>query len=653
MKQYYRFLLLQEEVSASSREAMSQQIRSWKQYGQLIDSTKQKLFSFDEVIQLTAVDTTIPELKDTGLDENIEGLNDREPVDASDLQNNIDVDSDGMNEAADKMEDAADKNNEAADKMEDAADKNDGAANKADEAANKNDGAANKADGAANKNEDAANKSDEAANKNEDAANKNTEAANTNNNAATGMGSASAGMNTAATTLKTSLDGVDNSFSNGANKLKDAIESGLNNGSQSLESAMTNAGASITTQLSATNQLGIRAVQETATALMNALYNVGANINGSFQSTASKINANLNNVGNTWVSKLNSVGNAIMGKLSGIYNNATVQAFQSKIGSRLGAKSNISFSNTSSNSSIPKNKLDVLNQIGARINNTSSAASKASSGSRVGSHSISSSVVSAAKNKVTGTLKDPFELGDLVSSLRNTETGQYEWYRLPSASLGMAYNSLTSPVRTFAAGAQATDSNNYLDKAIGGYLSYKSFEQVENIGDILNTAEVLVDFFNHASGEMVDSSKLHEFANNWDSNLSKFYTKEGLSSYKEKEHKAEDWDPSVYQIPGHNYTKFASGGIGTKESLISAFEGDKAEAVIPLESQQGVDYLANALQQAGAGDGGGSSSVVVNVNLSGLNLADNDAQWERVGRKISEVIEIQTQRRGKLSYGSK
>ena len=98
---------------------------------------------------------------------------------------------------------------------------------------------------------------------------------------------------------------------------------------------------------------------------------------------------------------------------------------------------------------------------------------------------------------------------------------------------------------------------------------------------------------------------------------------------------------------------FAAGGIGTKESIIHAFEGDKAEAVIPLESQQGVDYLANALQQAGAGDGGGSSSVVVNVNLSGLNLADNDAQWERVGRKISEVIEIQTQRRGKLSYGSK
>ena len=59
------------------------------------------------------------------------------------------------------------------------------------------------------------------------------------------------------------------------------------------------------------------------------------------------------------------------------------------------------------------------------------------------------------------------------------------------------------------------------------------------------------------------------------------------------------------------------------------------------------------MRQAGAGEGVGSSgSVTVNLTLSGVNIADNEAQWNKVGEKIAEVIEVQRQRRGDLNYGS-
>lgn len=96
----------------------------------------------------------------------------------------------------------------------------------------------------------------------------------------------------------------------------------------------------------------------------------------------------------------------------------------------------------------------------------------------------------------------------------------------------------------------------------------------------------------------------------------------------------------------------ATGGIGVKESTVRLFEGNKKEAVIPLESQQGINYLANAMKQAGADNLGINGGVTVNLTLSGINIADNEAQWQRVGEKIAEVIEVQRQRRGELNYGS-
>lgn len=99
---------------------------------------------------------------------------------------------------------------------------------------------------------------------------------------------------------------------------------------------------------------------------------------------------------------------------------------------------------------------------------------------------------------------------------------------------------------------------------------------------------------------------------------------------------------------------FASGGIGTKElHNATLFEGNKKEAIIPLETHQGIQYLADAMRAAsGDTEEFGGSNTVVNLTLTGIFDTNDQASWERVGRKVAEVIDVQRQRRGDLNYGS-
>lgn len=109
---------------------------------------------------------------------------------------------------------------------------------------------------------------------------------------------------------------------------------------------------------------------------------------------------------------------------------------------------------------------------------------------------------------------------------------------------------------------------------------------------------------------------------------------------------------ALFQAASAAIPAAATGGVGTKESLVRAFEGDKAEAIIPLETPEGVNYLASAMKQAGMGAGGAGSNITVNVNMRGLDIR-NRAEVEKFANQVAEVIEVQVQRRGELSYGSK
>lgn len=61
MESYYRLMLMQEQQSYSSNDALSKQIRDWEKLGMQIDAAKGKLLGLDEEIVLSAIDNTIPE----------------------------------------------------------------------------------------------------------------------------------------------------------------------------------------------------------------------------------------------------------------------------------------------------------------------------------------------------------------------------------------------------------------------------------------------------------------------------------------------------------------------------------------------------------------------------------------------------------------
>lgn len=88
-------------------------------------------------------------------------------------------------------------------------------------------------------------------------------------------------------------------------------------------------------------------------------------------------------------------------------------------------------------------------------------------------------------------------------------------------------------------------------------------------------------------------------------------------------------------IPG-----YASGGIVGTDQIARIGEGNKKEAVIPLESQSGINFLSQALEQAGG------AKTEVNVTLSGQILEMNDYNVRKLGNKLASIIDNETIRRG-------
>ena len=72
MQSLYRLELLQEELGATSKNAMSQQISDWEQLGMEIEASKNKLLSFDKELVLGAVDSHMPKV-DTPLVYDLDG----------------------------------------------------------------------------------------------------------------------------------------------------------------------------------------------------------------------------------------------------------------------------------------------------------------------------------------------------------------------------------------------------------------------------------------------------------------------------------------------------------------------------------------------------------------------------------------------------
>lgn len=114
-------------------------------------------------------------------------------------------------------------------------------------------------------------------------------------------------------------------------------------------------------------------------------------------------------------------------------------------------------------------------------------------------------------------------------------------------------------------------------------------------------------------------------------------------SDREKELKNSSW---LTTITGGHFG-FATGGIGTKEMDARLFEGNKAEAVIPLETPEGISYLANAMKEAGAG-GSLSGGNEIHVHLSQQGFFDTNDTYliNRYADLIGNAIQLRLNQRG-------
>lgn len=550
MRQYYRFELAQEELNASSRDAMSNQIRSWKQYGQLIDSTKQKLFSFDEVIQLTAVDTTIPDLGSASLNETLENKITTPTIPPTTPNNPFSPLTVPVSPI----------------------------------------------------------------------------------------------VNPPVSDVIAELESIPENIDVGVDVVGEEKVRQLQAELEALSKAV---GVNVVTNVQGKDQVD---------ALINACIEATKPWEAQLRTTVPQydlivdvLNKYRTLDGTDWQAQLNlitlgqeTIDQAydslvqtqgqyyadVIFKVSGLSDLQKAVALARELnGMKSGAYASVTsgtkyanvyastLAKATSNTGVSKTNLSSLkNQIPSVLNKNSTK-NKGLTVSQSLVDKVAKTSTTSSNNKTLEAINRYASTHEISKQKLTNKQNAYEFgttldknIKALTAGLALATGAGYG-VGALTAGAASTAGATSTTGAAVQKGAVPLDLVLDNINSkvTLSNSANLADYMNYFNAKLVASG-----------------------------------------IP-----KFASGGIGTKESLIHAFEGDKAEAVIPLESQQGVDYLANALQQAGAGDGGGSSSVVVNVNLSGLNLADNDAQWERVGRKISEVIEIQTQRRGKLSYGSK
>lgn len=110
---------------------------------------------------------------------------------------------------------------------------------------------------------------------------------------------------------------------------------------------------------------------------------------------------------------------------------------------------------------------------------------------------------------------------------------------------------------------------------------------------------------------------------------------------------------SLLALPAANALNHATGGISTNAHLANISEGNKAEAIIPLESDVGINALSAALIKAGANNDNGVHIENLTIKNDGINIAENNNQWRKVASRIENEIATLQRERGGLNSGVK
>ena len=746
MKQYYRYQLMMDQATASNSSEMQDLIKDWTQLGFMIDKTKNKLFSFDEVITLSAADPTIPEvfgdIINPGLDD--DSIGGDEPDNNKNNSNNknnngsedVNKASDGMKEASDGMKQASDSMKDASDGMKDASEGMQEASNGMQEASNGMQQASNNMsssfglfDGSILK-LDGLFKNDAnnllakleailgSSNTNYDVL-FNINAGFGNNVSLFGNHTLSFGSSVGA------FGSYISGFMSGISSLGSiigSIPSVVSSAAQSVSSmfaGMVNTGKATLSQYIASGKNLLLGVASNAS---NGLVSLGGKLAGNISTAAmvglNKLNvatngaiANLDLRSRQWLSNISSAGSNVLGSISSAGNNvlgSIGSAGNKVLGSISSAGNNVLGGISSAGQSVINNIISVGNSVLAAIASAGGGGSRrvssgfSSRSSRSSGSSRSNNKSSNKSSNKSGGIFTPLDLvletGDLISSLKDRETGKYDFSAgsIASGVLNMLVSTFTGQIKQGISGATvgANESFDYIYNKTGnkllaagagllggstlGLWNVFSYPFLETAGDVANTAEVVSDALSWFTGGAYKTPDwLSSVSVGIDRYLNYRQSGHGMADISEVALKnpgtfnVEDYFGNLAQILYFDtymhskygtdygaysgaYSSFADGGIGTREiHNASLFEGNKKEAVIPLESTEGIRYLSNALHEAGLPDTGNiGGDIIINLTLSGVNMANNEAEWERVGKKIAEVIDIQRQRRGELSYGS-
>ena len=702
MKQYYRYQLMLEQAAANNSDAMSEQIKDWTQLGAIIDKTKGKLFSFDEVIQLDAFDPTIPDVGTPSVDMG-GGIDTEEPEDdlnglisggnnlvsvvesiASSIQDLIHIVSDGINQNTQNTNE------------------NSNAVNNNSSAVNNNTGANNNNSNSQINNANSTNQSTQSNNSNTQSNNANSAAVNANSQALSANQMITQALSGAINQLSGILSGAGNQMGNGTAQAQGFTQAELAMGNQTntstgylitlnttlgtFQMAATSsiqAGqlASQVQQMLGSSFLGcsVQAMNTTGMVsqftqmanMMNTITMMSIQIMSSASNTLqvlgqitgdttqemnelSEAIAEVGNVATETTSKINKLMAALSKSIS------KIQQYYDALNGE-GSSQERSFGEGQERSfGSGKVANDIKAQGSLKTNasinrgNVSSGDSSKSSASSASS-SKSGSVKSALSNIAGGLVLSPL---DII-----TETGDvlYSIYKQPEAFEGKGTgeiigDALLGTVAAAAMGVPATGikwSNMFkgaieeegwvkgIGKGLAGVLAYTA---LETAGDFAATGAMGHSLTGEVLGALLGEDNP---VTKWFMGWGDFYG--GLGGVFDSTLQ------STYEdIAGHYAKGYASGGIGTKEVRnATLFENDKAEAVIPLESQAGIDFLAKAMEQANSSNGGGAgSNVVVYLTLQGIFDTDDRGKWDRLVTKLAEALAIQSQRRGGLDYGS-
>ena len=670
MKQYYRYQLMMEQAAQSNSDAMSEQIKDWTQLGAIIDKTKGKLFSFDEVINMEGFDPTIPEVGTPDVDMSQDVEEPDKPDDSlgtavsdgktlMDLLNNI---GNTLNNIYNNMNGNVQENTTII----------------------------NNNTQVINNNTQAQNSNAQANNSNSQATNSNTQAINNNNMSLQGNVSLSASLSNITQQLNGFLQmaaqslGMNTSNTNALTQSEMALGTQMNTSTGYLVNLNTSMGqftmmatsatqagqiASQAQQILGSSFLGcsVQAVNTTGTMgqfstvanIVNTVTGLTIQIMAAEQkaldgvSDASQDASNdLNELDNSIV----EVGNDALDSQQKVLKfirtlSDAVDAIQDYYDALNNTQSNGSFGGSDGRSFGGDSGRSFSDQVKAiaQMKAEGSLGGKTSTSNK---GSLSNKVWNAASVFATDPTDIITETADVLYSMyqqpeafKGKTTGEKIGNVLLGTAAGLGMGIFGTGVKIENMFEGAIKDEGWL-KGIGkGLASTIAFGLTETAGDWAATGalghNITGDLLAKVLGEDNPLVKYFKGVGGFMGDLGGVFDDVTQKTY-------EDAAASALATRG-----FASGGIGTREiNNATLFEGNKAEAVIPLESREGIDFLAKALEEAGANSESQRPNITINLTLQGIFDTDDPIKWNQLVTKLAESIDIQTQRHGSLGYGA-